>query len=82
MRVDGRIDFLFCDSETSIREWEVRRFLPQINPCGIVAMHDASSSMTTVRSAALKMEREGLLSVLLLATPRGLVLAQKRQGRS
>jgi prolipoprotein diacylglyceryl transferase len=82
MRVDERIDFLFCDSETSIREQEVRRFLPQINPCGIVVMHDASSSMATVRSAALKMEQEGLLSVLLLATPRGLVLAQKRQGRS
>ena len=82
MKVDGTIDFFFSDSETSIREQEVRRFLPQINPCGIVVMHDASSSMNTVRSAALKMEEEGLLSVLLLPTPRGLVLAQRRQGRS
>jgi hypothetical protein len=38
--------------------------------------------MKAVREAALKMEQEGLLSVLLLATPRGLVLAQKRQGRA
>ena len=81
MTVSGRIDFLFCDSETSIREQEVRRFLPQINPFGIIVMHDASSSMNTVRAAALKMEQEGLLSVLLLPTPRGLVVAQKRQGR-
>ncbi len=81
MKVGGTIDFFFSDSETSIREREVRRFLPQINPCGIVVMHDANSAMNTVRSAALKMEEEGLLSVLLLPTPRGLVLAQKRQGR-
>ena len=44
-------------------------------------MHDASSSMKTVREAALQMEQEGLLSVVLLATPRGLVVAQKRDGR-
>ena len=81
MNVDGRIDFLFCDSETSIREQEVRRFLPQISPYGIIVMHDASSSMKTVREGALRMEQEGLLSVLLLPTPRGLVLAQKRPGR-
>lgn len=82
MAVPGRIDLLFCDSETSIREQEVRRFLPQISLYGVIVMHDASSSMNAVREAALKMEREGLLSVLLLPTPRGLVLAQKRQGRT
>jgi predicted O-methyltransferase YrrM len=81
MTVDGRIDFLFCDSDVGLREQEVRRFLPQIGPFGIIVMHDASSSMKTVREGALKMEQEGLLSVLLLPTPRGLVLAQKRAGR-
>jgi hypothetical protein len=34
-----------------------------------------------VRDAALKLEQEGLISVVLLPTPRGLVMAQKRQGR-
>ncbi|HME12988.1 MAG TPA: prolipoprotein diacylglyceryl transferase family protein [Candidatus Acidoferrum sp.] len=81
MKVDGQIDFFFSDSETSIREQEVRRFLPQISPNGIVVIHDASSSGKVIREAALKMEQEGLLSVLLLPTPRGLVLAQKRAGR-
>jgi len=81
MKVDGRIDLLFCDSDTPIREQEARRFLPQMNPYGLILMHDASSSMKTVREAALRLEQEGLLSVLLLPTPRGLVMAQKREGR-
>ena len=66
----------------ALREQEARRFLPQISPYGIIVMHDANSSMKIVREAALKMEQEGLLSVLLLPPPRGLVLAQKRQGRA
>jgi prolipoprotein diacylglyceryl transferase len=81
MKINGRIDLLFCDSDTPIREQEVRRFLPQMNPHGVILMHDASSLMKTVREAALRLEAEGLLSVVLLPTPRGLVMAQKREGR-
>ncbi len=80
-KLDGKIDLLFCDSDAPLREQEVRRFLPQINPHGLIVMHDASSAIKTVREAALKLESEGLLSVLLLPTPRGLVLAQKKEGR-
>lgn len=82
MHVAGRIDLLFCDSDVPIREREVRKFLPQINPHGLILLHDASSSMKTVREGALRLEAEGLLSVLLLPTPRGLVVAQRREGRS
>jgi predicted O-methyltransferase YrrM/prolipoprotein diacylglyceryltransferase len=82
LEVPGRIDLLFCDSDGAIREREVRRFLPQMNPHGLIVMHDASSTMKVVRQAALRLEAEGLLSVLLLPTPRGLVLAQKREGRA
>lgn len=81
MKIEGRIDLLFSDSDTPIREQEVRRFLPQVSPYGLILMHDASSAMKTVREAALRMEREGLISVLLLPTPRGLVVAQKKEGR-
>jgi len=81
LKVNGRIDLLFCDSDVPIREQEVRRFLPQMNPYGLILMHDANSSMKTVREGALRLEAEGLLSVLLLPTPRGLVMAQKREGR-
>jgi prolipoprotein diacylglyceryl transferase len=82
MKIDGPIDMLFCDSDVPLREQEVRRFLPQINPHGLILMHDASSAMKSVREGALRLEAEGLISVLLLPTPRGLVLAQKREGRS
>jgi hypothetical protein len=59
----------------------VRHFLPQINPNGLILMHDASSHLKTVREAAKRMEDEGLVSVVFLPTPRGLVIAQKRAGR-
>jgi prolipoprotein diacylglyceryl transferase len=81
IKVSGTIDMLFCDSVVELREQEVRHFLPQVNPTGLVLMHDASSHLKTVRDAALKLEQEQLISVVLLPTPRGLVIAQKREGR-
>jgi hypothetical protein len=48
-----------------------------MNPNGVILMHDASSHLKAVREAALRLQNEGLLSVILLPTPRGLVLAQK-----
>ena len=80
-RIEGTIDLLFSDSDMPVREQEVRRFLPQMNPHGLILMHDASSHLKVVREAALKLEREGLISTVLLPTPRGLVVAQKRAGR-
>ena len=80
-RIDGPIDILFSDSDPAVREQEVRRFLPQVRPNGLILMHDASSHFKVVRQAALRLEAEGLISVTLLPTPRGLVLAQKREGR-
>jgi predicted O-methyltransferase YrrM len=81
MKIDGTIDLFFSDSDLPIREQEVRRFLPQINPYGLILMHDASSHLKVVREAALKLEKENLISVVLLPTPRGLIVAQKREGR-
>ncbi len=81
LTVDGQIDLLFSDSDMPVREQEVRRFLPQMNPYGLILMHDASSHLKVVREAALKLEKEGLISVVVLPTPRGLVVAQKRSGR-
>ena len=82
MKVEGRIDLLYCDSDLPMREQEVRRFLPKMNPDGLILMHDASSALKTVREGARNLEREGLLSVVFLPTPRGLVVAQKREGRA
>lgn len=82
LQVNDQIDILYSDSDPSIREQEVRHFLPRLKTGGLVLIHDASSSFKVVREAALNMEREGLLSVLLLPTPRGLVVAQKLDGRT
>lgn len=82
MAVEGRIDLLFGDSDMPVREQEVRRFLPQINPYGLIVLHDASSHLKVVRAAAQRLESEGLLSCVYLPTPRGLVVAQKREGRN
>jgi predicted O-methyltransferase YrrM len=82
MKVEGTIDLFFSDSDLAIREAEVKRFLPQMNPNGVILMHDASSHLKQVREAALRMEDEGLLSVVLLPTPRGLVIAQPRRGHA
>ncbi len=81
MHVEGRIDLLYSDSDMPIREAEVRRYLPQMNPQGLVLLHDASTHLETVRTAAGKLEAEGLLSCVYLPTPRGLVVAQRREGR-
>src|SRR5258707_3316615 len=81
MKVEGTIDLLFSDSDMPLREQEIRRFLPQISPYGLILMHDASSHLKIVREAALKLERDGLISAVFLPTPRGLVVAQKREGR-
>jgi len=82
MKVEGTIDLFFSDSDPDIREKEVRRFLPQINPNGIILIHDTSSHHKIVRDSARAMESEGLISVVFLPTPRGLAIAQTRAGRS
>jgi len=80
-KIDGTIDILFSDSDQSIREAEVRRFLPQVSEHGLILVHDASSHYKIVREAVLRLEQEGLLSTILLPTPRGLAMAQKKNGR-
>ena len=81
MQVPGTIDLFYSDSDLDIREQEVRRYLPRIRPTGLILMHDAASHPGVVREAALRLEAEGLISVVLLPTPRGLVVAQKREER-
>ena len=82
MKIDGTIDLFFSDSDPDLRKKEVKRFLPQINPNGLILIHDASSHHKIIRDAARAMESEGLLSVVFLPTPRGLAIAQPRAGRS
>ena len=82
LEVKGEIDLLFLNSDPSLREAEMRRFLPQVNPHGLILMTDASSDLKIVREIALKLEKQGLISSVFLPTPSGLVVAQKREGRT
>ena len=81
MEIEGAIDLFFSDSHLPIREQEIRRFLPQIRPNGLILMHDTSSHYKVAREGAFRLEHEGLISMVLLPTPRGLMMAQKREGR-
>ena len=80
-KIGGTIDLFFSDSHLLIREQELRHFLPQISPYGLILVHDASSQIQKVRDAMLRLEQEGLISNVLLSTPRGIAIAQKREGR-
>lgn len=51
-KIDEQIDLLYSDSDINIREQEVRRFLPQIRPHGLLLIHDASSHFKVVHEAA------------------------------
>jgi predicted O-methyltransferase YrrM len=82
MKIDGTIDIFFSDSDMPIREAEIKRYLPQIRPTGVILTHDASSHLKIVREAAFRLEAEGLISAVFLPTPRGLVIAQPRKGRA
>jgi predicted O-methyltransferase YrrM len=77
--IDGEIDLLYSDSHLANREAEIRRLLPQLNPRGLLIIHDASSHFKIVREAVLRLEAEGLISAVLLSTPRGVVVAQRRE---
>jgi predicted O-methyltransferase YrrM len=79
--IEGTIDLLYSDSHLANREAEIRRLLPSLDPRGVLVIHDASSHFKIVRDAALRLEQEGLISAVLLSTPRGVVIAQRREGR-
>jgi hypothetical protein len=72
---------LFCDSDLSVREAEVRHFIPRVNPNGLILMNESGPRPGVTRDAAYRMESEGLISVVTVAAPTGLVIAQKRDGR-
>ena len=76
------IDLLFSDSVPEIRMQELDKFLPLLSPNAVILVHDVNSGYhNNLRTAILKQDKERRLSVVLLPTPRGLALCQKREGR-
>ena len=47
----------------------------------LIAVLFGLRSLEVVRDAAFRMESEGLISKVTVSTPRGLLIAQKRDGR-
>ena len=82
MKVDaGGIDLLFSDSDPPVREQEVKRFLPPDATAGDHSDARRQFSSTDRPRSCVENGGGGVLSVVLLPTPRGLVIAQKRAGR-
>jgi predicted O-methyltransferase YrrM len=81
LQVQGQIDILFCDSEPSIRSDEIRHFWDQVPDTGLIIVHDVNSGdHSDLRQRVLDFDRNRQLSVVLLPTPRGLAICQKREG--
>ncbi len=79
MKVDGPIDLLFCDGDPELRHEEVRRFLPRMSPDGLILVHDGGTHYNPIRERVLQIEAESLISLVMLPTPRGLIIAQRRR---
>jgi predicted O-methyltransferase YrrM len=80
LQVEEQIDILFCDSEPSIRADEIRHFWDRIKPTSLIVVHDVNSGdHNELRQRILDFDNNGDLSVVLLSTPRGLAVCQKRQ---
>ncbi len=77
-KFEGSVDLLVCSVD---HEQVVRRLLQQINPFGIVLLHAGKGDFAALREFALDLDKEGVVSVVLLPATLKLVLAQRRGGR-
>jgi predicted O-methyltransferase YrrM len=79
LEVSDTIDLLFLDSLPKIRMSELDRFWPLLSPSSLIAIHDVNTGWHGgLRSSVLRRDQERSLSAVLLPTPRGLALCQKR----
>lgn len=80
---DEVIDLLFADSAIEIRLKEIQRFWDRLDTRSLVVVHDVNSGAhNTLREEILSTDKRRELSVVLLPTPRGLALCQKRAHRN
>lgn len=78
----GTIDLLFSDSLPEIRVKEIEYFWDSLSPSSLIVVHDVNSGChKPLRDEMLAQDAMGKLSVVLLPTPRGLAVCQKREGR-
>lgn len=70
------VDLFVCDSGLAGRGTEVRAMLPRLSQRGVIVVHDTSDTHQIVHSALEDLQREGLLTMVRLPTPRGLTIAR------
>lgn len=81
--IDEDIDLLFLDSEPSLRVAELEYFWQRLTPQSLVVIHDVNSGFhSPLRQQVIQLDKQRKLSVVLLPTPRGLALGQKREERT
>jgi predicted O-methyltransferase YrrM len=82
MKVEGPIDFLFSDSEPTIRMQEIQHFKPHLSKHAVIAIHDVNTGChRNLRQQVITADEERFMSSVLLPTPRGLAICQLREGR-
>lgn len=82
MQVEGDIDILFSDSLPEIRMKEIDKFWPQLKSTSTIIVHDVNSGdHHALRETVIRADKDRKISVVLLPTPRGLAICQKREGR-
>ncbi len=74
--VGSNIDMLVLDSELSLRVQEFEYFRPNLRPSAIVIFHDTSTNHRIVREDVRRLTAQGLLTSIILSTPRGLAICQ------
>lgn len=77
LEVQDPIDILFCDSDPRIRMQEVSHFWDKLHVNSLILIHDVNSGCHN----ELRQELLGWhdrLSIVMLPTPRGLAICQKR----
>ena len=80
--VEEPIDILFTDSLLDLRVKEIRKFWPQLSTRSLIVIHDVNSGChKALRDEVLALDEAHELSVVMLPTPRGLAIAQIREGR-
>lgn len=81
--VEDSIDILLLDSEPTIRLQELDHFWESLSDNAIIMFHDVCTNEwhRPLRERVLALDQSGKLSVVMLSTPRGLAVCQKREGR-
>lgn len=76
LKLDQRIDLLFLDSDPSIRLQELELFWKNLTASSVILIHDVNTDChKPLRERVLNYPG---ISVVMLPTPRGLAICQKR----